>query len=100
MSKNDEWMTRLMENPSQRQREFGNASRLEALFSVLAVLFAVTAIWGFTSSASASEWLRPDAIGGLAVLCFAACMAIAANGGIRKRFIALVSAFDARARRE
>lgn len=98
MSKNDQWMTRLIEDPSHRQRELGNASRIEALFSFLAVLFAVAAIWGFTSSAPAFEWLRPDAIGGLAVLCFAACMAIAANGGIRKRFIALVSAFDARTR--
>lgn len=99
VSKNDEWMTRLIEDPSHRQRELGNASRLEAVFSFLAVLFAVTAIWGFTSSASVTEWLRPDAIGGLAVLCFAACMAIAANGGIRKRFIALVIAFDAQTHR-
>lgn len=98
MSTNDEWMTRMIEDPLHRQREFGSAARLEALFSLLAVIFAVAAIWGFTSSASPSEWLRPDAIGGIAVLCFAACMAIAANGGIRKRFIALVSAFDARVR--
>ena len=98
MTKNDEWMTRLIEDPSWRQRELSNASRLEALFSFLAVLFAVAAIWGFTSSASPTAWVRPDAVGGLAVLCFAACMAIAANGGIRKRFIGLVSAFDARVR--
>ena len=96
MPKKDEWMTRLIEDPSHRQRELGNASRLEWLFSFLAGLFAIAAIWGFTSSEPATEWLRPDAIGGLAVLCFAACMAIAANGGIRKRFIALVSAFEAR----
>jgi succinate dehydrogenase/fumarate reductase cytochrome b subunit len=89
-------MKRLIEDPSHRQREFGNASRIEMIFSFLAVLFAVTAIWGFTSSASATEWLSPNSIGGIAVLCFAACMAIAANGGIRKRFIALVSAFDTR----
>lgn len=31
---------------------------------------------------------------GLAVLCFSACMAIAAGGGIRKRFIALAAELD------
>lgn len=96
MSTNDEWMTRLLEDPVHRQRELRNASRLEIVFSFLALLFAFTAIWGFTSNAPAFEWLRADAVGGIAVLCFASCMAIAANGGIRKRFIALVSTFEAR----
>lgn len=99
MAKQQEWMTRLIDDPSYRQRELGSASRLEALVSFLAVLFAVTAIWGFTSSESVTEWLSAQAIGGIAVLCFAACMAIAANGGIRKRFIALVTAFAERTSR-
>lgn len=98
MSTNDPWMTRLIEDPSYRQSELSNASRLETSFSLLALVFAIAAIWGFTSSGPAFEWLRPDAAGGIAVLCFAACIAIAANGGIRKRFIALVTALDARVR--
>lgn len=100
MPRNDEWVTRLLEDPSYRQRELGNASRLELVFSVLAVFFAFTAVWGFTSDRLATEWLSADAFGGLSVLCFAACMAVAANGGIRKRFIALVSALEARAIRD
>ena len=98
MSSKDEWVTRLIEDPSYRQRELGNASQLEMVFSFLAFLFAVAAIWGFTSGRSVAGWLRPDAFGGLGVLCFSACMAIAANGGIRRRFIVLVSAFELRAR--
>jgi hypothetical protein len=99
MTKSDDWTTRIIDDPAYRQREFVSASRLEAVFALLATLFAFTAVWGFTSSGSASVWMRPDAIGGMSVLCFTACMAVAANGGIRKRFIALVNAFDARARR-
>lgn len=98
MSSHDEWMTRLIEDPSYRRRELGNASRLEMVFSCFAFLFAVAAIWGFTSDRPVAGWLRPDSIGGLSVLCFSACMAIAASGGIRRRFIGLVNAFELRAR--
>lgn len=94
----DDWMSRIVGDPAQREREFISASRLEIIFSSLAVILAAVAIWGFTSDAVVGGWVASESIGGVAVLCFAACMAIAANGGIRKRFISLVSTFEARAR--
>ena len=36
MTKSDDWTTRIIDDPAYRQREFVSASRLEAVFALLA----------------------------------------------------------------
>jgi hypothetical protein len=62
--------------------------------ATLAAICAFGAIWSFTSEISVLEGIRPDAVGGVAVLCFSAMMFIAAGAGIEKRFIALISELE------
>jgi hypothetical protein len=87
-------MARVVADAAERDREFRKARTMELAFSSIAAAWAVLAVWGFTNATSVGG-IASQTLGGLAVLCFSACMAIAAGGGIRKRFIALVTELDA-----
>ena len=92
-TKPTEWMARVVADASQRDREFKKAANTEAIFSLIAVVLAALAVWGFTAGTSLGG-VRSESIGGIAVLSFSACMALAAGGGIKKRLIALVTELD------
>ena len=63
------------------------------MFSVIAVALATLTVWGFTAGTMLGG-IRSETIGGIAVLSFSACMALAAGGGIKKRLITLVTELD------
>ena len=92
-TKATDWMARVVADASQRDREFKKAATTEAIFSLIAVVLAAIAVWGFTAGTSLSG-LRSESIAGIAVLSFSACMALAAGGGIKKRLITLVAELD------
>lgn len=95
-SNSDEWTARIVRDPAQREREFRRAARIETVFSAAAAGFVFLAVWGFTTSAPFFGVLESGRAGGMALLCYTGCMAIAAGGGIKKRLISLVSELETR----
>ena len=93
--KRDDWMARVVGDAAHRDREFREASITELAFFVIAAAWAILAVWGLTAGTTVVG-VASTTVGGLAVLCFSASMAVAASGGIKKRFIALVREFDGR----
>ena len=92
-TKRSGWMARVVIERSQRDREFRKAANTETVFSLIAVALAALAVWGLTAGTSLGG-IRSETIGGIAVLSFSACMALAAGGGIKKRLITLVTELD------
>lgn len=92
-TKRSDWMARVVADPGQRDREFRKAANTETVFSLIAVALAAVTVWGFTAGTSLGG-IRSESIGGIAVLSFSACMAVAAGGGIKKRFITLMTELD------
>jgi hypothetical protein len=96
-SRSDEWTVRIVREPIRRERELRRAAVTETVFSLFAAVLAIVSVWAFTAEElTPFAGIRPTTIGGVAVLCFSACMAIAAGGGIRKRLISLVNELESR----
>ena len=91
-----EWASSLVSDPEGRQNRFRRASLVEGTCASLAALSAFIAIWGFTQGTPVLGAIPSEAVGGIAVLCFAALMMLAAGAGIEKRFLALVSELEKR----
>ena len=92
----DEWTARIVADPTERHNEFRRASITEMIFGLLAAGFAIVAVCGFLAGAPVLGVIEPATVGGIAAVCFTACMAIAAGGGIKKHLISLVTALEAR----
>lgn len=91
----ERFIIRIIHEPEHRQPEYHTATIIETVFSLLAAALAILAVWGFTADTAAGG-IHSHTIGGLAILCFCSCMAIAAGSGIKKKFITLVCELEPR----
>ena len=95
----DRWTARVVDDPAFRQAELRRARVVESAGALLAAALAIVGVWGYTAGTVSVGGIAAATIGGLATLSFAGAMAIAANGGIRRRLIfmavALLSAAGA-----
>jgi hypothetical protein len=91
-----DWASSIVTDQERRQEVLRKANWAETACSVLAAVCAIGAVWGFTSDTPILDGIRPETVGGVAVLCFSALMFIAAGAGIQKRIIALISELEKR----
>jgi hypothetical protein len=94
----DRWTARIVDDPAFRQTELRRAGVVEGVCALLAAALAIVAVWGHTAGNVTVGGIAAATIGGLATLSFAAAMAIAAGGGIRRRLIFVTVALLSAAR--
>ena len=84
-----EFASLILSDSEARARFSRKCTIIEVACTLLATLAAFLAVWGLTTDVQVLKGaLHSNVVGSMAVLVFAALMAIAAGAGIQKRFIA------------